>query len=139
MKLESITIRNFRSFGEQARKIVFEPGITAFVGGNGSGKTAVFQALSRLFGVTTGQRLVRRQDFHVKPDQDELPSGASLFIEFPNWKGLTRIRSTMPFRSSFSRWRPPRPAIRSRSGFASRPPGRMTGRPTEPLMKTLDG
>ena len=81
MKLERITIRNFRCFGERARNIAFEPGVTAFVGGNGSGKTAVFQALSRLFGVTTGQRLVRRQDFHVSRDQEELTSGATLFIE----------------------------------------------------------
>lgn len=92
MKLESIATRNFRCFGERARKIAFEPVVTAFVGGNGSGKTAVFQALSRLFGVTAGQRLIRRQDFHVKPDQDELPSGVSLFIEcifaFPELEGL---------------------------------------------------
>jgi putative ATP-dependent endonuclease of OLD family len=81
VKLESITIRNFRCFAERARKIAFEAGVTAFVGGNGSGKTAVFQALSRLFGVTTGQRLVRRQDFHVGRDQEELTSGATLFIE----------------------------------------------------------
>jgi putative ATP-dependent endonuclease of OLD family len=92
VKLESISIKNFRCFGVLARKIVFEPGVTTFVGGNGSGKTAVFQALSRLFGVTTGQRLVRRQDFHVRPNEVELPSGTSLFIEcifaFPELEGL---------------------------------------------------
>jgi predicted ATPase len=92
VKLESITSRNFRCFGERARKIAFERAVTAFVGGNGSGKTAVFQALSRLFGITTGQRLVRRQDFHVKPDLNDLPSGASLFVEcvfaFPELEGL---------------------------------------------------
>jgi predicted ATPase len=81
VKLERITISNFRCFGERARNIAFEPGVTAFVGGNGSGKTTVFQALSRLFGVTTGQRIVRRQDFHVSRDQEELTSGATLFIE----------------------------------------------------------
>jgi putative ATP-dependent endonuclease of the OLD family len=92
VKLENISIRNFRCFGGRTRKIAFEPAVTAFVGGNGSGKTAVFQALSRLFGVTAGQRIVRRQDFHVARDQDELPSDATLFIEcvfaFPELEGL---------------------------------------------------
>lgn len=66
--------------------------MTAFVGGNGSGKTAVFQALSRLFGVTPGQRTVRLRDFHLSPNQEELESGASLSIEvifsFPELQGL---------------------------------------------------
>lgn len=69
MKLESISIQNFRCFGPNATNIAVEPGLTAFVGGNGSGKTAVFQAISRLFGITNSQRTVRRQDFHLSTDQ----------------------------------------------------------------------
>jgi putative ATP-dependent endonuclease of the OLD family len=92
MKIESISLENFRCFGPGRTKIDFESGITAFVGGNGSGKTAVFQAVSRLFGVTTGQRTVRRRDFHLPPNQQELQSGASLSIEavfsFPELEGL---------------------------------------------------
>ncbi|MHB0790075.1 ATP-dependent nuclease [Bradyrhizobium sp. 5.13L] len=92
MKIESALIKNFRCFGLNACRIRFEPSVTAFVGNNGSGKTAAFQALSRLFGVTSGQRLVRRQDFHVAADQDELPSGTTLSVEciltFPELEGL---------------------------------------------------
>ena len=51
MKIEKVSIKNFRCFGPRGTKIKLESGVTAFVGGNGSGKTAVFQALSRLFGL----------------------------------------------------------------------------------------
>lgn len=81
MKIESISIRNFRCFGPTETTIELENCVTAFVGSNGSGKTTVFQALSRLFGVTPAQRSVRRQDFHVPADQEALQSGASLSIE----------------------------------------------------------
>ncbi len=92
MKIEMVTIENFRCFGPRGCKIKFESCITSFVGGNGSGKTAVFQALSRLFGVTPTQRNVKRQDFHLPIDQQELLSDATLSIEvlfaFPELEGL---------------------------------------------------
>lgn len=95
MKIESITLRSFRCFGSRPTKIELESGVTAFVGGNGSGKTAVFLALSRLFGVTPAQRTVRRRDFHLKADQEELQSGASLSIEvtltFPELEELDDV------------------------------------------------
>jgi len=79
MKIEKISLVNFRCF--ERTEISLESGVTAFVGGNGSGKTAAFQALSRLFGVTPAQRAVRREDFHLPADQQQLQSGASLSIE----------------------------------------------------------
>jgi len=92
MKIEKVSMKNFRCFGSRGTKIKLESCVTAFVGGNGSGKTAVFQALSRLFGVTPAQRTVRRQDFHLPVDQQELQSGATLSIEvffsFPELEGL---------------------------------------------------
>lgn len=92
MKIEKVSMKNFRCFGSRGTKIKLESCVTAFVGGNGSGKTAVFQALSRLFGVTPAQRTVRRQDFHLSVDQQELQSGATLSIEvffsFPELEGL---------------------------------------------------
>lgn len=92
MKIEKVSMKNFRCFGPRGTKIKLESCVTAFVGGNGSGKTAVFQALSRLFGVTPAQRTVRRQDFHLPADQQELQSGATLSIEvffsFPELEGL---------------------------------------------------
>ena len=92
MKIEEIHIKNFRCFGPKGAKIKLESCVTAFVGGNGSGKTATFQALSRLFGVTTADRSLRRQDFHLPSNSRELVSGASLSIEvlfkFPELVGL---------------------------------------------------
>jgi predicted ATPase len=92
MKIEKVNLKNFRCFGPQGTKIRFRRAVTAFVGANGSGKTAAFQGLSRLFGVTPAQRAVRRQDFHVPADQQELQSGATLSIEvvfaFPELEGL---------------------------------------------------
>lgn len=92
MKIEEINIQNFRCFGPNGVKIKLESCATAFVGGNGSGKTAAFQALSRLFGVTPTDRSLRRQDFHLSSDSRDLVSGASLSIEvlfkFPELLGL---------------------------------------------------
>src|SRR5690554_5406849 len=94
MKIEKVTLKNFRCFGPKGTKIKLEGAVTAFVGGNGCGKTAVFQALSRLYGVTPTQRFVRRQDFHLPADQQELQSGTVLSIEvlfsFPELEGLDK-------------------------------------------------
>ena len=69
-----------------------DPVLTALIGGNGSGKTAVFQALTRLFGVTGAERFIRRRDFHSPADQQELESGTSLVIDvilsFPELQDL---------------------------------------------------
>ncbi|MBA2882074.1 putative ATPase [Desulfosalsimonas propionicica] len=92
MKIEKVLIKNFRCFGPGWCKIKMENCVTAFVGNNGSGKTAVFQALSRLFGITPSQRRVRRQDFHLPVNQQDLQSGTTLSIEvlfsFPELKWL---------------------------------------------------
>jgi putative ATP-dependent endonuclease of OLD family len=92
VKIEKISIKSFRCFGPRGTTIELESRVTAFVGGNGSGKTAAFQALSRLFGITSAQRAVRRQDFHLAADQQELQSGATLSIEvvfaFPELENL---------------------------------------------------
>jgi len=92
MKIQKVVIKNFRCFGPDGTKIVLQRRVTAFVGNNGSGKTAAFQALSRLFGITPAQRTVRRQDFHLPADQQELQSGTTLSIEvffsFPELTGV---------------------------------------------------
>lgn len=81
MKIESITTANFRCFGADPVAVSLEQGITALVGNNGAGKTALLIALSRMFGVTNSQRNVLRRDFHLAPDQNELTSGAALSID----------------------------------------------------------
>ncbi|MCS4282924.1 putative ATP-dependent endonuclease of OLD family [Pseudomonas sp. BIGb0278] len=64
MKLCSLRISNFQSFGPVPTPITFED-ITYLLGPNGAGKTAVLQALCRLFAFEPGLRRVRPSDFHV--------------------------------------------------------------------------
>lgn len=81
MKIEKVSVRNFRCFGPEQTELSLEQNVTALVGGNGSGKTAIFQAVARLFGVTRPERTVTKSDFHISPGEGELPGGRSLQIE----------------------------------------------------------
>jgi putative ATP-dependent endonuclease of OLD family len=92
MKIETLRLQNFRCFGPNMTSIAFESALTALIGGNGSGKTAVFLALCRLFGIGARQRAVSYRDFHLHPGQSHPVSGAMLQIEvvlrFPELGGL---------------------------------------------------
>ena len=81
MFLESVSLTNFRCFGPVEQVIGLSSGLTAFVGANGSGKTALMHALLRQFGMTPDQRRVRRQDFHVPATESKAPSQRVLSIE----------------------------------------------------------
>lgn len=81
MKIEQIKLQNFRCFGHEMVELNFEEVLTTLVGGNGSGKTAVLQAVSRLFGTSSAQRKVQRRDFYIPVERQELQSGDSLFVE----------------------------------------------------------
>lgn len=65
MYLAELRITNFRSFGPEGIKVKFREGLTALVGENDSGKTAVIDALRFLLG-TTDQEWLRfsDDDFH---------------------------------------------------------------------------
>ena len=81
MRIERVTLTNFRCFGPSPVSIDLSPGLTAFIGANGTGKTAVLLALARLFGVTNEQRRVRRQDFHVPQDEESPPTERRFCVE----------------------------------------------------------
>lgn len=70
LRLESVTLASFRCFGPESITVPLSPDITALVGPNAAGKTALLQALAKLFGVSRAQRTVDRSDFHVAADAD---------------------------------------------------------------------
>jgi putative ATP-dependent endonuclease of OLD family len=82
MKIDSITIKGFRCFGDIPKTIKLSDGITAFVGANGSGKTAVLEAILRVFGITGKQRTILRTDFNTSSNTvDEDSSTHELYID----------------------------------------------------------
>lgn len=68
MYLSQLTVRNFRQFGEGLAElqICFRPGVTALVGRNDSGKSAIIDAI-RYALLTRDQEFIRVQpeDFHI--------------------------------------------------------------------------
>ena len=72
MHLAQLKIENFRAFGEGARTFILpmSEGLTALVGENDSGKTAVIDALRLVLG-TRGQDYFRvsDSDFHSRLDR----------------------------------------------------------------------
>lgn len=65
MRIESVAISGFRCFGPEPIRVPISSEITAVVGPNAAGKTALLHALSKLFGVSRAQRTVQRSDFHL--------------------------------------------------------------------------
>ncbi|OHC14721.1 MAG: ATP-dependent endonuclease [Pseudomonadales bacterium GWC2_63_15] len=80
MKLQTIRLSNFRSFGVQPTALGLEE-ITYLIGPNGSGKTAALQALCRLFAFDPSLRRILRSDFHVPFDEENVPEERQLWIE----------------------------------------------------------
>ncbi|HCR1910616.1 TPA: AAA family ATPase [Enterobacter kobei] len=80
MKLEAIRLSGFQSFGYEATELSLED-ITYIIGPNGSGKTAVLQALCRLFAFDPALRRIQRSDFHVPCDEEDVPLDRQLWIE----------------------------------------------------------
>ncbi len=82
MRIESVRLAGFRCFGPEPISISLSSHVTAIVGPNAAGKTALLQALVRLFGVSRAQRTVLRSDFHVGAEEDlESRQPKQLFIE----------------------------------------------------------
>jgi hypothetical protein len=76
-----VVLDNFKCFGPGRTLVRLEGGLTTFIGANGTGKTAVCEALLRLFGITGQERTVRVGDFHVPVDEVYAPATRELTIE----------------------------------------------------------
>jgi putative ATP-dependent endonuclease of OLD family len=68
--IESIVVSGFRCFGPEPQSVKLADAITAVVGPNAAGKTALLHALAKLFGVSRAQRTLHRSDFHLAPGAD---------------------------------------------------------------------
>jgi putative ATP-dependent endonuclease of OLD family len=65
MRLEMISFRGFRCFDPSHTVAVKLETLTALVGANGAGKSAILVGLLRLFGASRSQRAVVKEDFHI--------------------------------------------------------------------------
>ncbi|OFI39435.1 hypothetical protein BIU82_13975 [Arthrobacter sp. SW1] len=81
MHVESVGLTNFKCFGDGGETVDLDEKLTAFIGTNGSGKTAVCQALQRVFGISSEERTVRLDDFHVPASEVDPPEFRTLRID----------------------------------------------------------
>ncbi|WP_339535479.1 AAA family ATPase [Pseudomonas hunanensis] len=99
MKLKYIRVCGFQSFGVTPVTIDLES-LTFLIGPNGSGKTATLQALCRLFSFDPNQRRLRRSDFFVPHDEEDVPTERVLWIEadfhFPELTDSGKEHPTIP-------------------------------------------
>lgn len=115
MQITQLSITNFRCFGHKSESISFQHDLTCLIGNNASGKTAVFQALNRLFGVGAKNRRVVKEDFHLGIGSDSLPDGAELsldvVLDFPELaEDVDNARNSVPvfFKEALNNPQPPR-------------------------------
>jgi putative ATP-dependent endonuclease of OLD family len=92
VKLVRLKLNNFRCFGGVTTELALDS-INFVIGPNGSGKTAVLQALARMFSFDPAQRRVRSSDFFIAANEkpEEAPATRTLWIEadfeFPELAG----------------------------------------------------
>jgi putative ATP-dependent endonuclease of OLD family len=81
MLLEKLIISGYKSISaETPQTINFESDVTAFIGHNGTGKSAALEALNKLFSIDHSLRGINASDFHLKDDADK-DAPRNLFIE----------------------------------------------------------
>ncbi len=83
MQLAKLSLEGFRCFSTKTT-IAFDD-LTAFVGTNATGKTAVLVALTRMFGTTQQARTLTRDDFHRNEANvaGQLSLSLEAWFEFP--------------------------------------------------------
>ncbi|MBP9100972.1 MAG: AAA family ATPase [Nitrosomonas sp.] len=106
MILKSIRLSNFQCFGPEPTEIDLDS-LTFLIGPNGSGKTAVLQALCRLFAFDPALKRIQKTDFHIPHEEEETHDERSFWIEadflFPELKDDTGEHPTIPTHFSHMR------------------------------------
>jgi energy-coupling factor transporter ATP-binding protein EcfA2 len=81
MLLKKVIVSGYKSIStESPQTIEFEPDITAFIGHNGTGKSAALEALNKLFSIDHSLRSITPSDFYLKDDVNK-DTPRSLVIE----------------------------------------------------------
>jgi putative ATP-dependent endonuclease of OLD family len=70
MKISTLKIKGYRSFGPEEVAIPLQDKLAAFMGLNSAGKTSALEALKKLFGTSLNEREIYRQDFHIGKDEN---------------------------------------------------------------------
>jgi putative ATP-dependent endonuclease of the OLD family len=81
MRISSLKLINFRSFGPEPQVMVFDSRLNTFIGLNSAGKTTALEALRKMFG-KYGDQQFYKEDFHIADDEDSSTiTGKDLSIE----------------------------------------------------------
>lgn len=81
MKLSKLKLHNYRCFGDGEQEINID-NMTVFIGNNSVGKTAALSALNCMFSENSGDRVLKRNDFHLpKEKEPEDLESQDLYIE----------------------------------------------------------
>lgn len=101
MKLQTIRLSGYQCFGDATTEIDLEK-LTFILGPNGCGKTALLQALCRLFAFDSTLKRIQKSDFHIPHNEEEAQTERSLWIEadfiFPELlEGIGNYSSIPPY------------------------------------------
>ncbi|MGY8871551.1 MAG: ATP-dependent nuclease, partial [Pseudomonadales bacterium] len=81
MLLQKVIVSGYKSISSDfSQTIDFEPDVTAFIGHNGTGKSAALEALNKLFSIDHSLRGISTSDFHLK-DGVAFDTPRNLFID----------------------------------------------------------
>lgn len=88
MRISTIKIKGYKSFGSKETTIPLQDKLAGFIGLNSAGKTSALEALRKLFGASLMEREIFRSDFHIgkgeNPDDiAERELSIEIRIDFP--------------------------------------------------------
>lgn len=88
MRISSITIKGYKSFGPKGVTIPLQDKLAGFIGLNSAGKTSALEALRKLFGSSLMEREIFASDFHIGKDEKpeditERELSVEVRIDFP--------------------------------------------------------